>query len=252
MPGPGHVAPQRIRTSEGALRNSLSSILAGRAERMNPVPFEPQLSSYRHRTCGAAALAMVYSAVGLRVSQFEIWRVISAPDARGGIFARTYRFPFDAAKRGMRAIAFKAKDSIRAVAAILASGAYAIMNHRLSEESDLGHYTVALAVSDTGIASHDPQLGPFQRIGLEAMRKLWLPRSENCEIKGNFRVALAASSTPHACITCGTKIPEVARCPGCNNLFGLSPGAALGCMSAECASRLWQEILRPYCDLNFS
>jgi hypothetical protein len=219
---------------------------------MNAVPFEPQLNSDGQRTCGAAALAMVYGAVGLNIPQLAIWRVISLPDAHGGRFCRTYRLPLDASLRGMHAIAFKAKDPVRAVAATLASGDHAIMNHRLAEESGFGHYTVALAVSDTEIHLHDPALGPAQRMPLEAIRQLWVPKFENCEITGNFIVALATAVTSHTCATCGTKLPELVRCPACHCRFPVSPGAALGCFSVECTSRLWEQILCPYCDATFS
>lgn len=216
-----------------------------------PIPFEAQLNSDGQRTCGAAALNMVYKSMGIVLSQQAVWRVISLPDALGGRFSRTYRLPFDAVLRGVHAIAFKALDPIQAVQRILATGSSVIMNHRLHEDTRYGHYTVALSANDSSIEFHDPEFGPSQKRSTVVMRALWQPKFDNCEITGNFLIAVALTPAPHTCGVCGVMSPANVTCPVCNVSFALQPAYALGCVNAGCSSRLWELVLCPYCDAAF-
>ncbi len=219
---------------------------------MSTIPYEAQKNCDGQRTCGAAALNMIYKAFGIVVPQEAVWRVISLPDAHGGRFARTYRLAFDASLRGVSAVAFKALDPVRSVQEILESGSSVIMNHRLTKDTGDGHYTVALRVQNNTITFHDPEFGPSQTKSVEAMRTLWQPKFASCEITGNFLIALAQyAKGTHRCKTCGTTTPASVPCPACQVTVPLQPAAALGCSSATCASRLWEVVLCPFCDAVF-
>jgi len=218
---------------------------------MAPVPFEEQMNSDGQRTCGAAALNMIYKSMGIVVPQEAVWRVISLPDAQGGRFARTYRLALDAMLRGVHAIAFKALDPIRAVQTILADGSSVIMNHRLREDTGYGHYTVALSANDSLIEFHDPEFGPSQKRSTVLMRALWQPKFDGCEITGNFLIAVAPTPAPYKCDVCGVPSPDNVTCPACDVSFVLQPASALGCVNAGCACRLWETVLCPYCDAAF-
>lgn len=217
-----------------------------------PIPFEAQIISDGQRTCGAAALNMVYRSFGLEIPQPAIWRVISLPDAFGGRFARTYRVAFDPLLRGVHAIAFRALDPVHATQSVLSEDLRVIMNHRLSEDTSYGHYTVALAANESEIELHDPELGPSQRRSADVMRSLWQPRHANCEITGNFLIALTARPAPCTCTSCGTQVPDFCICPACHARFALQPASALGCSSARCPARLWESVLCPFCDAAFA
>src|SRR5258708_2258196 len=218
---------------------------------MAPVPFEAQMNGDGQRTCGAAALNMIYKSMGIVIPQQAVWRVISLPDAQTGRFARTYRLAFDAILRGVHAIAFKALDPIQAVQTVLAAGSSVIMNHRLQEDTGDGHFTVALSANDNSIEFHDPQFGPSQKRSTVLMRSLWQPKIDNCESSGTFLIALAPIGVPHKCSACGVSSTDSVTCPACNVSFALQPASALGCVNTMCARRLWEAVLCPYCDAVF-
>jgi hypothetical protein len=219
---------------------------------MAVIPFEEQNNLEGQRTCGAAALNMVYKSFGITLPQAAIWRVISLPDAYGGRFARTYRIAFDALLRGVCAVAFKARDPIRAVQMILASGNRVIMNHRLTADTGVGHYTVALAADEDKIIFHDPQFGSAQEKPTSLMRELWQLKFTPCEITGNFLIALARNApSSYTCNKCGVLCPVSVTCPACYLTIPLQPSTALGCWSKTCDSRLWQSLLCPFCDTIF-
>jgi hypothetical protein len=219
---------------------------------MTAIPFEAQINRNGQRTCGAAALNMVYKSFGIALPQEAIWRVISMPDAHGGMKGVTYRMALDALLRGVSVVAYKARDPVHAVQKILESGSSVIMNHRLSVDTGDGHYTVALAADDDKIVFHDPQFGPAQERPASLMRELWKPKYDKCEITGNFLVALAQSTPASSkCITCGALCPATILCPACRLPVPLQPSTALGCCSGTCDSRLWEALLCPFCDNGF-
>ncbi len=191
---------------------------------------------------------MIYQTLGRRIAQEEIFRVISEPDHQGRRFCKTYRMVLDAQQRGFAAIAFRARDPIRATAGVLAVDAYPIMNHRVSETSGLGHYTVAVGIDSAQVAFHDPEVGPVQRRTIESLRDLWQARFNPCEIAGNLLIAVAGPSAAHLCMQCGTSVPAELQCGYCKRAIPLTPAAALGCMTAGCAARVWESLLCPYCD----
>lgn len=219
---------------------------------MAAIPFEAQINRDGQRTCGAAALNMVYKSFGIVLPQEAVWRVISLPDAHGGRFARTYRIAFDAMLRGVSAVAFKARDPIQAVQMILASGGSVIMNHRLRDNTGYGHYTVALSADNEKIVLHDPEFGPAQQKPASLMRELWQPKFASCEITGNFLIALAQGApTSCNCTACGGLSRAAVSCPACHVTIPLQPSASLGCCSSTCDSRLWEALLCPFCDATF-
>lgn len=220
---------------------------------MTSIPYEAQLQRDGDRTCAAAALIMVYSSFGITLPQEAVWRVVALPDGRKGLYARTNRLAFDAVARGLSAVTLKARDPIRAVREILTAGDRAIMNHRLTEDSWKGHYTVALSADDSAIVFHDPEFGPSQTRSTELMRELWTPKYSGCEITGNFLIALSnQSQSPCTCAACGASCPTAVQCCYCRLEVPLQPVAALGCTIPTCPSRLWELILCPYCDQLFT
>lgn len=219
------------------------------ANGMAQIPYEAQQNVGTSRRCAAAALNMVYRSYGLSVPQGAVWRVITVPDGLGGLFAKTYRLPFDAMLRGLSAVALKALDPIAALQTALAADVRVIMNHRQREDTGLGHFTVALHADASGVAFHDPELGPDRRLDVGTLRALWQPAHNPCEIAGNILIAVAQQPPqPGQCGACGTAVPTGMRCSECLHSFPLQPTVALGCSNAACTSRLWEVVVCPFCD----
>jgi len=215
---------------------------------MREIPYEKQMTANGQRTCGAAALQMIYKSFGIDLPQLAIWNAIALPDGQGGRFANTYRITLDVILRGMHAVAFRAKDPILAVEKILENNIDVIMNHRVSENVGFGHYTVAIDIGQTTIKFHDPQFGKKLTRSLNEMRSLWTPKHIPSEISGNVLIAISQNVSGHTCHVCGQSSRENIICPTCKISLSLQPVAALGCTRTGCDAKLWEFIVCPYCD----
>ncbi len=216
------------------------------------IPYEAQHDMTSNRMCGAAALSMVYRSLGVHYPQQEIWNAIATPDPQGALYAKTYRMTQDALNRGFLAMAVRAHDPLHMLALCKERSIRAILNHRLAEDSPLGHYTVLADIANDAVILHDPQFGPSRPVPKQQILELWRPNSLYPEITGNMLIAIVRTQGSKApCLTCGHAIPQNFRCAQCGMPIDLQPAEVLGCYRVNCDARMWRGIICPYCDREF-
>jgi len=213
------------------------------------IPFERQIYN---RSCGAAALTMVYKSFNIDCNQEEIWRNISLPDSNGTLFTKSFCICRHALNNGLSSIIVNVKDDRAWDTLKLCNGSAIriILNHRLDQHSHLGHYTVLLRiVDDAHIEIHDPQKGERQRLSKEVLKIKWHQRSSEDEITGRILIAFSRNNVDEAkCEFCGANIPESIYCPSCRNEVFLHPKKVIGCIKKNCNGRNWDNIICPYCN----
>jgi len=213
------------------------------------IAFERQLVRRAERMCGAAALAMVYRALGVATTQEMIWEQIARRDDRGNRAARTYLLAQNALRHGLSAVVVQAEKPWATLRALAAEPIGAILNHRLRPDSPLGHYSVLVGVDDDAVILHDPEKGPNRRLPHDDLLRLWQPTLNGSEIASHVLVAIGErESDPAVCPACLTEIPAAIPCPACGANIPLRPVAPLGCADRSCTSRLWAHVFCPYCD----
>ena len=214
------------------------------------IPYEKQLfNSPSQRSCGAAALRMVYASYGLGDKQVDIWAAISTPSRAGGLYAENYKMITHILSRGLAAVFVQAIDPVELTKRLLNQHIRVIMNYRANASSTAGHYTVALKDTGKGLRLHNPETAPDRFERYNALYKLWTRLTSNDEAIGNVLVAVAQASL--ALVTCGicsTVIPAEATCKGCGKNFPVQPHVALGCIKPGCISRTWRNVLCPHCN----
>lgn len=211
-----------------------------------PIPYERQITS---DACGAAALAMVYRSFGLTCSQDEIW----PRSARAGHLrvprTKTWLLCADALNLGLAAMTLKVCDPWSTLQLCAQQNIRAIVNHRLSNETPVGHYSVLVAIDDQHVLLHDPQLGPERRLSRDELLDLWGRRIGDWEITGRVLLAVARPSpAAHVCPQCGAEAARSMRCAACGEPVPLEPARLLGCLDAQCAERTWEQLFCPHCD----
>lgn len=215
----------------------------------NTPPFVTQADSAGYRTCGAACLSMVYSALGKPVSGSAIWPKICKQNKAGILSSTTHLMVSHALSCGFAAVAVQARSPIQILRACLDSGIYAILNHRCQNGDSAGHYTTLVDMDDQNVILHDPFVGPARRVPHADLLNLWQPLSYGSEIAGNVIVCVSAvSQDPANCNLCKAAIPSDAECPECGTLVPLRPAAPLGCIDSRCLGRLWSFLCCPKCD----
>jgi hypothetical protein len=214
------------------------------------IPYEKQFVSGVDRTCGAAALQMVYSSYSLPSSQTEIWNNVSLDDGKGKRYTQTYRLCAYSLQRGFSAVILRALDPIELLRKCKLLSIRAILNHRLRTDSQLGHYTVLVDVSNSTVTIHDPENGPSLVVPVTALTTLWQKTmNPACEISGNILLALSMADTKnYLCSKCEASVPDSVTCLSCRKSFPLQPTQVLGCIRNECEERTWSEIICPFCD----
>ena len=220
------------------------------ADSLADVPYERQEGGQRGRMCGAAALCMAYRSFGIDAEQLEVWPRIATGGTKGRLGARTYLLARDALSNGLAALVLQASDPWGMLRRCQEQAVRVIVNHRSSNNSRTGHFSVPIAVDDEHITLHDPGTGPCRRIGRAQFLALWRPRGPHSEIAGNILVAIAASPANGAapCEKCGRSMPRSTSCPDCDKPIPLDPGAVFGCVDSTCEARLWSGIFCPQCD----
>jgi len=218
------------------------------------IAYEKQFDMQASRTCGAACLSMVYRSLGQEVSQRLIWPLIAKKNIYGSIASTTHLMAADAVTRGFSAVAIQARHPLQALRVCRDSGIRAILNHRLQPDSPAGHYTVFVDIDETNVKLHDPYFGPSRRVAHDVFLDLWQPRLPNSEIVGNFLIGIAPAESRDVppCETCHAPRLKVIQCPRCKNAVSLEPLPLLGCMNNSCASRLWNYVCCPSCDLTWN
>jgi predicted double-glycine peptidase len=213
------------------------------------IAYEKQLDAASNRTCGAAALAMVYRSLGKEVPQKEIWEKIAKTNQFGSTASTTHLMVADALSRGFDAVAYQARHPLFVLRTCRQAGVRVVLNHRLSRETGAGHYTVLADIGETNVTLHDPYLGPSRSLSHPELMELWQTRL-NSEIAGNVLIAIAPRKpAEHTCEICRTPMPPAVVCPRCQKPVLLRPTAALGCIREACIVRLWNYLCCPSCDL---
>lgn len=213
---------------------------------MTPIPFESQQTIDGSRTCGAAALAMVYRSLGLTCQQPAIWQRVAEEIRPGVKAARTHRLALDACQQGLAAVTLQARQPARLLAELLAGGIRVILNHRLDPHSGLGHYSVLLGFDGRQIAIHDPHNGPGRVLPWTELADLWGPGEGLSEVVGWILVAVGRMPDDDGCCSrCGKRLPDRWTCAGCGQAASTGPRGVVGC----CADALWGRLFCPHCDL---
>lgn len=216
--------------------------------KMPPMPFEAQADCASSRTCGTAALCMVYRSFGLPCSQHEIWEALRGQVTPEPECAPTYLLARDALERGLAALVVQARAPWTILQRCHEQACRVILNHRLTLAA-AGHFSVLAGIDEVEALLHDPLLGPSQRRPRTELLQLWQAPWGRSEIAGQVLVAFAENDPSAAsCSLCGVALLASVQCVNCRATIGLRPSAALGCGLAACAGRLWKRIFCPYCD----
>jgi hypothetical protein len=213
------------------------------------VPYQAQIN---RDACGAAALAMVYQSFGVQCTQEEIWPRTARPGPGRALRTKTWLLCADALRLGFSALTIKALDPWEMLRECAAQNIRAILNHRLSNATPAGHYSVLVAIDADHVVLHDPQIGPQRRLSRTELLDLWCRRLSDLEITGRVLLAVARGSQgPHLCATCGCELPRIVTCRNCRQSVQLDPASVLGCFSNGCDQRRWEQLFCPYCDCAF-
>jgi hypothetical protein len=213
------------------------------------IPYERQRDPASNRSCGAAALCMVYRSLGINCSQAELTAKLTRPEPYANPGARTFLLAQDALALGLSAVVLRAKDPLKTLQTCRNHSLRAILNHRPRPQSANGHFTVLVDFAGDNVVVHDPLAGPNTPIRASDLLQLWQPLGGASEITGNVLVVLARDQDSGApCPKCGSAIPDSIACPGCRQAIPLRPASVLGCMSPSCSARAWDALFCPLCD----
>lgn len=209
------------------------------------VPYQRQFGA---DACGAAALAMVYASFGLPCIQQEIWPRTATVGLGRSPRTKTWLMCADALSLGFAAVTIKAREPWQILQSCAEQGIRAILNHRLSNEVPLGHYSVLVAIDDEHVELHDPQLGPSRSLSRDELLDLWGRRIGDREITGRILLAIDRPTlAPYACRSCGGAAHSL-TCPGCRQVVPVEPGIVLRCLDSVCGERTWEQLFCPHCD----
>jgi hypothetical protein len=190
---------------------------------------------------------MVYRSLGFECRQEDIWaRLTGGALATRG--ARAYRLAADALRQGLAAVVVQAESPWRLLFECAQAGVGVILNHRLSEQSPWGHYTVLVAIDEQSAWVHDPQFGPHRHLEREELLRLWQGCPGRTEIAGRVAIVIGRIDEQISCELCQSILPNAVRCSNCNQLNVLQPAVAIGCVSRDCDGRRWCRIFCPQCD----
>ena len=193
--------------------------------------------------CGAAALTMVYQAVGVPCDQLAVWQRV-AEEIRPGVRAsRTHRLALDALQQGLPAVTLQAEEPVAALRHLLENDTRVILNHRLDSQSHLGHYTVLLGLDEHEIEIHDPYHGPNRILPWPEFAELWGPPNQQSEIVGHILVAIGSALAGSR----GPELPPSPTCPRCSQPVPRGPASTWDSDAAR-RERLWKRRFCPHCD----
>lgn len=191
-----------------------------------------------HRTCGAAALAMVYRSYGRQVPVTTIWRDIAQPGRGGQLCVRTHRLAGDALRRGFAAVCLRVKNQpMQVLHGLLDAGWRVIVNHRLAANSVDGHYSVVTTVGDDQVTLHDPSAGPHVRRSAHDLLACWMDDDPAGEFAAGVLVAICQVPLVRSTI-----VP----CPLCSSAFPLPESLGVSWSGAWLAC--WGAAYCPTCD----
>jgi hypothetical protein len=201
------------------------------------------------RYCGASCLNAVYASLGIQSTPDQIWRAIAKPNRFGSVASTTHLMAKDALDRGLQAMVVQVRDPIIVLKACVEAKINAIVNHRLSADSSIGHYSILQAINDHHVTLIDPYYERSRQLTHAEFLDLWQAHSEESEIAGYVLIAIAKDATPkEACDVCRTPFVPGVQCPACSQPIPMPFPNLLGCLSDRCLARLWSSICCPTCD----
>lgn len=204
---------------------------------MNPIPYCPQQRiDGCERTCGAAALMMVYGSLGGRPRMTDVWRSVARPGSHG-MRVPTHLLAADAIANGRPAVCLQVGERpLDALRTLHAAGWRVILNHLLAEH-DEGHFSVLTDVDDQTVTLNDPLLGPNHRLRHDELLALWTPPYPTDEVAGGVLVAIGPAKA---------KPTSEDVCPACAAPFLLP--RELGLRWDGPWDRQWRVAFCPSCD----
>lgn len=209
----------------------------------------PYVAQEDARSCGPAALCMVYRSLGVSCTQAELRPTVTRTGRGGIVSAHTHLLCRDALGRGFRALIVRARNPWEMLRQCSSHGVRAVLNHRPRVGSASGHYSVLVSADDETIVLHDPLAGPEMRYRREEFLPLWGPAWPGGEVPGNVMVAISSGPNRVPCAGCGEELPAEEACAWCKQRIGLEPGVVLGCGNEECPGRWWSCYHCPGCDM---
>ena len=218
------------------------------------IPYIKQdITSNKKWLCGAASLAMVYRSYGKKVDQRSIFYDIAVRNKAIGSYCSTSLQCRNVLKHGFYALDVKSRQPLTLLNMFhdkWDNTRPRIIFIQKAKGDDEGlHSTVMVDVTDKDVIVHDPLSRPFRLILKDVFMYLWSGQGQN-----NYE-SIAVSdkrSSADRCRICGRPIPDFLICPNCRRKVILQPNETVGCIFNDCAGRLWNEILCPYCDKYFS
>ena len=216
---------------------------------MTPIPFEPQQAIDGSRTCGAAALTMVYRSLGTNSQQLAVWHRVAEEIRPGTKATRTHRLALDARQSGYTSVVLQAERPAALLLQLIESDIRVILNHRLDRRSHLGHYSVLLRFDGDQVEIHDPHRGPNRVLPWAEFEELWQPDTQRSEIVGRVLVAIGTDpGESRSCRNCCNAVPTHWTCARCGQLVPIGPAGAVRCVTPACSERLWSRLFCPHCD----
>ncbi len=224
------------------------------------IPYERQHDSHNNRTCGAAALTMVYRSLGLSCAQNELWDQIKSVDSFGGFYSKAHKLCLNSLEKGFDSVCFSAKDPIKAIKFCSKYSINCILGHRQFIGSKFAHFTVLVYVKDEAVFIHDPELGSKKGRNREVLfgELLDLFKSDISQgdyIAENLIIVITnKKANINKCNSCDENFPKIINCPNCNKLIPLSPSLIFGCFNPSCLENNIKNLYCPFCDagLQFS
>ncbi len=201
------------------------------------------------RYCGASCLNAVYASLGIKAAPDQIWRAIAKPNRFGSMASTSHLMAKDAIDRGLQAMVVQVREPMVVLKACIDAKINVIVNHRLSADSPIGHYSILQAIEPQHVTLNDPYYERSRRLTHTEFLDLWQVHGEESEIAGYVMIAIAKDAIPKpACEICGTPFVPVMQCPACSQPVLMPFANLLGCISDRCVARLWSSICCPHCD----
>lgn len=209
------------------------------------IPYQPQRPiGTAQRTCGAAALAMVYESFGVAVADHTIWQQSAKHQHAGEICLRTHQLSADALARGFTAACLQVQSlGLPVIARLIQTGWRVIVNHLQTAETPQGHFSVVTGIDEHAITLHDPWAGPNRQLKHSDFMRLWSPPARpgrlnyNLEIPGSVLVAIHNHPPAEG---------DVQPCPLCRGAFALPQSLGIGWISDWADA--WAACFCPHCD----
>lgn len=208
-----------------------------------------QIKKAGERTCGAAALQMVYEGIfGLSLTQEEIWEKIKAPDGRGGMYATARDVASDVHDRKLNVMIIRSSITLNLLKHCDDDNVAIITIASVSPTDKCGHFRVVSDFNGEKIVLCDPSSGSLVSLSLGEFIELWRKKG-NGEVTGFIALVISRGETSqYTCPVCKRIVPLTVKCGVCGNVNKLVPGSVLGCSNTQCPEVNWQHVICTFCN----